>query len=240
MKRTTLTHRSALRRTSGIAALALTLSVGLAACSDDADDTDNNASDNTSESSDSGMEESPSDDMSESETDDMGGGMGDEAVFGEACSQIPSDGAGSLEGMTTAPVADAASANPLLEQLVGAVDAAGLVDDLNAAPELTVFAPYNEAFEAVPAETMDSLMADPTGALADVLTYHVVGERLEPNEVAGEHETLNGATLVVEGDAEQGVTAGETGTEATVLCGGIQTANATVYVIDSVMLPPAA
>ncbi|MDT9592845.1 fasciclin domain-containing protein [Nocardioides zeae] len=228
----TLNRRSTIRRSSGIAALALTLSVGLAACGDSSDeDTDNGTDSNGS--SDTGSSES-----SAPETSDEG--ATDAAVFGDACGEIPTDGAGSLEGMTVDPVATAAGNNPLLTQLVGAVGLVpGLADQLNSAEELTVFAPYDPAFEAVPAETMEALTADPEGALAPVLSYHVLPERLEPDEIAGTHTTLNGAELTVEGDAETGVTAGETGTEATVLCGGIQTANATVYVIDSVMLPPA-
>ncbi|MFW6773049.1 fasciclin domain-containing protein [Nocardioides sp. CPCC 205120] len=233
----TISHRSTIRRASGIAALALTMSVGLAACSDDSSSEDG-ASDSSGGSSESSPSEDTSSDAGSSETTD--GAMTESAVFGDACGQIPTDGAGSLEGMTVDPVATAASNNPLLSQLVGAVGLVpGLADQLNSAEGLTVFAPFNGAFEAVPADVMSSLTADPEGALAPVLSYHVVPERLEPDEVAGEHETLNGAMLTVEGDAEQGVTSGSTGTEATVLCGGIQTANATVYVIDSVMLPPA-
>ncbi|MDF9715148.1 fasciclin domain-containing protein [Nocardioides sp. ChNu-153] len=230
----TISHRSTIRRASGIAALALTMSVGLAACSDDSSSEDG-ASDSSGDTSESS---SPSESASSDASSD--GAATESAVFGDACGQIPTDGAGSLEGMTVDPVATAASNNPLLSQLVGAVGLVpGLADQLNSAEGLTVFAPFNGAFEAVPADVMSGLTADPEGALAPVLSYHVVPERLEPDEVAGEHETLNGAMLTVEGDAEQGVTSGATGTEATVLCGGIQTANATVYVIDSVMLPPA-
>lgn len=227
----TLNRRTNIRRVSGIAALALTMSVGLAACGDDADSDTDTGSDETS--SDAGAE------------DPMGGdetGGTDEAAsepFGPACDQIPTEGAGSLDGMTVDPVATAAGNNPLLEQLVGAVGLVpGLADELNGAEELTVFAPYNDAFEAVPPETMEALTADPEGALAPVLGYHVLPERLEPSEVAGTHATFPGvAEVTVTGD-ETGMTVGANGTEANVLCGGIQTANATVYVIDAVMIPP--
>lgn len=226
-------HRPTIRRVSGIAALALTMSVGLAACGDDAD-SDSNGSDDSNNSSDT------SDDAGSDTSDPMDGDA--EAAsepFGEACDQIPTDGAGSLEGMTLDPVATAAGNNPLLEQLVGAVGLVpGLGDELNNAEALTVFAPYNDAFEAVPPETMDALTADPEGMLAPVLGYHVLPERLEPADIAGTHPTFPGvAEVTVTGD-ETGMTVGANGTEANVLCGGIQTANATVYVIDAVLIPP--
>jgi len=231
MKRTTLNHRSSLRRVGGIAALAVTMSVGLAACSDDGD----TASDDTS--SDSSADSSASEDTTPSEDASSDAGTED-ATFGEACGQIPADGAGSLQGMTVDPVATAAGNNPLLTQLVGAVGLVpGLADTLNSTDNLTVFAPYDPAFEAVDPATMEALTSDPEGALAPVLSHHVLPERLEPDEIAGEHETLNGDTVVVTGDAESGVTIENEGGPATVLCGGVQTANATVYVIDSVLLP---
>ena len=231
MKRTTLNHRSSIRRVGGIAALAVTMSVGLAACSDDGDTASDDTSSDSSADSSASEETTPSDDASS----DAGT---EDATFGEACGQIPADGAGSLQGMTVDPVATAAGNNPLLTQLVGAVGLVpGLADTLNSTDNLTVFAPYDDAFAAVDPATMEALTADPEGALAPVLSHHVLPERLEPDEIAGEHETLNGDTVVVTGDAESGVTIENEGGPATVLCGGVQTANATVYVIDSVLLP---
>lgn len=229
--KTVNSRRSTVRRASGIAALALTMSVGLAACGDDAESNNDGASDPSSESSDT--------ESSAPAEEESSAPAGDDTTFGEACSQIPADGAGSLEGMTADPVATAAGNNPLLSELVGAVGLVpGLADTLNNTDNLTVFAPYNAAFEAVPAETMSTLAADPEGALAPVLSYHVLTERLEPDEIAGTYATFGGPEVTVEGDSS-GMTVGPTGTEANVLCGGIQTANATVYVIDAVMLPPA-
>lgn len=231
MKRTTLNHRSSIRRVGGIAALAVTMSVGLAACSDDGDTASDDTSSDSSADSSASEETTPSDDASS----DAGT---EDATFGDACGQIPADGAGSLQGMTVDPVATAAGNNPLLTQLVGAVGLVpGLADTLNSTDNLTVFAPYDDAFAAVDPATMEALTADPEGALAPVLSHHVLPERLEPDQIAGEHETLNGDTVVVTGDAESGVTIENEGGPATVLCGGVQTANATVYVIDSVLLP---
>src|SRR5690242_12820506 len=109
-------------------------------------------------------------------------------TFGSACSAVPKTGAGSFDGMATAPVATAASANPLLETLVTAVKQAGLVDTLNSAEGLTVFAPTNEAFAKLPKADLDAVLAD-KAMLTKILTHHVVAGQLGPDEVAGEHET---------------------------------------------------
>jgi uncharacterized surface protein with fasciclin (FAS1) repeats len=155
--------------------------------------------------------------------------------FGAGCAAVPASGAGSFEGMATDPVATAASNNPVLSTLVTAVTAAGLGDTLNTAEDITVFAPTDDAFAAVPAETMDAAMADPTGLLTTVLTYHVVPGRLAPEDLTGTHTTLQGADLEVAGSGEDFTVNGT----AVVICGNVQTANATVYIIDGVLLPPA-
>ena len=94
--------------------------------------------------------------------------------FGPACSAIPKSGAGSFQGMSTAPVATAASANPVLETLVTAVTKAGLVDTLNSAPELTVFAPANDAFGAVDyAAASREALADGGSVLPDGLLWRI-------------------------------------------------------------------
>ena len=213
-----------LRRTTGLAALALTATLGLAACSDDGDSNDT-ASDSSS------MSSTPSDEMSPS--DDMGSSDVAAQTFGSGCSAIPTDGAGSLDGMATEPVATAASANPLLKTLVTAVGAAELVDTLNSSEPITVFAPTDDAFAEIPKKDLDALLADKE-ALTGVLTYHVVPGQLTPDQLAGTHETLQGEELTVEGSGEE-FTVGAN--QAAVLCGNIPTANATVYVIDGVLMP---
>ncbi|MBM6404493.1 fasciclin domain-containing protein [Phycicoccus sp. CSK15P-2] len=204
-----------------IAALALALPLSLAACG--SDDSTSGSSDTMTSSA------APSASPSESMSDAMGG-----EPFGAACADVPADGAGSFDGMAQDPVATAASNNPALSTLVTAVGEAGLADTLNSAEDITVFAPANSAFEALPKETMDAAMADPEGLLTDVLTNHVVEGRLSPEDVAGEHETLGGGTITVEGSGEDfTVTPGD----AKVVCGNVQTANATVYIIDQVLVP---
>jgi uncharacterized surface protein with fasciclin (FAS1) repeats len=165
------------------------------------------------------------------------GPMGSSAApFGSACSAVPASGAGSFNGMETAPVATAASANPVLSTLVTAVKAAGLVDTLNSAQNITVFAPANSAFAKVPAATLTSLLAN-KAELTSILTYHVIGKRLTPAELlsGGSFTTLNGATVKVTGSGDTIMVNGS----SNVVCGDVQTANATVYIIDSVLMPPA-
>ena len=153
--------------------------------------------------------------------------------FGPACSSVPKSGAGSFSGMATAPVATAASANPVLSTLVTAVKKAGLVDTLNSAANITVFAPDNAAFAKLPKATLDKVLAD-KAELTKILTYHVADGRQTPGELATgtEIKTLEGGM----------VTPGKMGetyavNNAHVVCGNVQTANATVYIISSVLMP---
>ncbi len=154
--------------------------------------------------------------------------------FGAACSAVPADGAGSFSGMAKDPVATAASNNPVLSTLVTAVTAAGLGDTLNSAEDITVFAPTNDAFTALDPATLKAALDDPKGLLTKVLTNHVVPGKLAPEALAGDHKTLGGGTITVTGSGE----AFKVG-EANVVCGNVMTANATVYIIDAVLLPAA-
>jgi uncharacterized surface protein with fasciclin (FAS1) repeats len=141
--------------------------------------------------------------------------------------------------MAADPVATAAGNNPVLSTLVTAVKAAGLVDTLNSAQGVTVFAPANPAFAKIPAATLTSLLANKP-ELTKVLTYHVVAGRLSPDQLAGQHATLEGGMLTVTGSGENfTVTGGSTSNTASVICGNVQTANATVYIIDNVLMPSA-
>ena len=153
--------------------------------------------------------------------------------FGAACSTVPASGAGSLEALAQDPVATAASNTPQLSTLVTAVKQADLAGTLNSAQAITVFAPTNDAFAAVPKPTLDKALGDPKGLLTTVLTYHVVPGQLTPDQLAGSHKTLQGGTLQVTGSGENFKVNGNSG----VVCGNIKTANATVYLIDQVLLP---
>ena len=153
--------------------------------------------------------------------------------FGAACSAVPKSGKGSFDGMSSDPVATAASNNPLLSTLVTAVKKAGLVDTLNNAGNITVFAPTNDAFAKIDKKTLAKVLAD-KATLAAILTEHVLPGKLGPDLVAGEHASLNkkqGVTVTGSGDSFT------VNGSAKVLCGNVQTSNATVYIIDSVLLP---
>jgi uncharacterized surface protein with fasciclin (FAS1) repeats len=169
--------------------------------------------------------------------DDMGD-MEEGAMMptGPLCAAVPADGEGSFAGMTDDTAATAASNNPVLSTLVAAVSAAGLVDTLNSDGPFTIFAPANPAFDALPAGTLDAVLAD-TDLLTSILTLHVVaGEQLSSSDLAGLDSvtTVNGADVTIE-VAEDGTLM--VNGQASVGCADIQTANATVHVIDAVLMP---
>jgi uncharacterized surface protein with fasciclin (FAS1) repeats len=141
--------------------------------------------------------------------------------------------------MAAAPVATAASANPALSTLVQAVTAANLGDSLNTQQNITVLAPADPAFQAVPADALHALLAD-NAQLTAVLTHHVIQGRLTPGQLAGTHTTLNNDQVTIEGSGEHFTFAAAgtfVGKEGSVICGNVQTANATVYIIDQVLKP---
>ena len=147
------------------------------------------------------------------------------------------DGAGSVAGMAEDPVAVAASNNPLLTTLVAAVSGklnpdVDLVDTLNGG-EFTVFAPVDDAFAKIDPATIEGLKTD-SATLSSILTYHVVPGQIEPVDIAGMHTTVQGADLEVTGSGDDWMV-----NDAKVICGGVKTANATVYLIDTVLMPPA-
>ena len=121
---------------------------------------------------------------------------------------------------------------------VDAVTAADLVDALNDPDaEYTIFAPANTAFEKIPAEDLDAVLAD-TELLTDILTYHVFAEGkmdLAQLQEAGELTELNGDTVTLEGEGDTLTINGE----SMVVCGNVTTSNATVHIIDTVLMPPA-
>jgi len=152
--------------------------------------------------------------------------------IGPACSSLPTSGPGSPAALADQPVASAAAQSPALSTLVAAVQQAGLVDTLNNAEDITIFAPTNDAFAKIPPATLNEVLADQQ-ALTDILTYHVVGQRSTPADLeSGSLTTLQGGTITT---AKAGDT--YTANDATVLCGNVQTRNATVYLIDTVLMP---
>lgn len=131
-------------------------------------------------------------------------------------------------------IVDLAAGNEDLSTLVTAVEEAGLVETLSGEGPYTVFAPTNEAFEALPEGTLDDLLADPEGALTDVLTYHVVeGEVFSSDLTTGPVATVNGAELdvVVEDDGTVTVNGID------VVMADIEASNGVVHVIGGVLVP---
>ena len=157
--------------------------------------------------------------------------------FGAGCASVPTDpaNAGSFQAMAQVPVATAASGNPLLSTLVSAIKQAGLVDSLNSADNVTVFAPTNDAFAKIPKAQLDQVLADKE-QLTKILTYHVVtGGQLTPETLAGTQMTLEGQNVMVTGSGTSFTANGD----SKVVCGNVKTANATVYIVDTVLMPPA-
>ena len=163
-----------------------------------------------------------------------GSAMAASDEFGAGCAAVPTDASnpGSFAAMAKVPVATAASGNPVLSTLVTAVKKANLVDSLNSAKGITVFAPANTAFEKIPSATLNGVLND-NDQLTKVLTYHVVAGRLSPDQLAGTHKTLEGQDLMVAGSG----TAFTVNGNSSVVCGNVQTENATVYIVDTVLMP---
>ncbi|MFF3087439.1 fasciclin domain-containing protein [Streptomyces nojiriensis] len=160
-------------------------------------------------------------------------GTGAGGPFGPACASVPKSGAGSFDGMAQDPVATAASNNPALSTLVTAVKKAGLVDTLNNAQNITVFAPTNDAFAKIPKADLDKVLADKE-TLTKILTYHVVGEKLTPQQLgSGSFQTLQKGMITTKGSG----TAYQVNNASKVVCGNVPTANATVYIVDTVLMP---
>ncbi|MET8583501.1 fasciclin domain-containing protein [Streptomyces collinus] len=214
-----------IRRTAGLFAAAAVLPLALTACS--------NASGDSGKSDSSDKASAPATQSS----DDMGGSSAStssmDQPFGPACSSVPKNGAGSFDGMAKDPVATAASNNPALSTLVAAVKKAGLVDTLNNAQNITVFAPTNDAFKKIPKATLDKVLND-KAQLTKILTYHVVGQKLTPKDLeSGSFATLEKSKVMTSGSGES-YTVNDS---AKVVCGNVKTANANVYIIDTVLMP---
>ncbi|MDX1886303.1 fasciclin domain-containing protein [Mycolicibacterium sp. 120270] len=216
-------HRSTLTAAT-IAALAV---LGLSACSNDSSAAEQTAEAEKTSSSASAM--SPA--TAQPAGTLIGAGC---AAYAE---QVP-DGPGSVAGMAQDPVTVAASNNPMLKTLTQALSGqlnpnVNLVDTLNGG-EFTVFAPTDDAFAKIDPATIEKLKTD-SDLLTSILTYHVVPGQASPAKVVGSHETVQGADVTVTGEGN-----GLKVNDAGLVCGGVSTANAQVYMIDTVLMPPAA
>ena len=217
------------RRVTSIAAAAAISGLVLAGCTtDEGNDTDTTAEGTAT----SVMTTTATTETSAAEAEQAG------MLVGPGCADYAEanpEGPGSVDGMAMEPVATAASNNPLLTTLTAALSGGvnpevDLVDTLNNG-EYTVFAPVDDAFAQIDDATMEALQTD-AELLTGILTYHVVEGQASPEDVVGEHATLNGAQVEVMGSGDELMVNG-----ANVVCGGVQTENATVYLIDQVLIP---
>ncbi len=206
--------------------LAALAAVGFSACSsktsDSGQQTSSSASSSTTAPAMTGAPAAPASDL-------IGSGCADYAA-------LHPTGPASVTGMASDPVATAASHNPLLSTLTAALSGqlnpnVNLVDTLNSG-QFTVFAPTNAAFDKLPASTIDELKTN-AEKLKSILTFHVVDGQASPNKVDGAHKTLQGAEVTVTGQGNDLKV-----NDAGLVCGGVHTANATVYMIDTVLVPP--
>ncbi|MEM7112394.1 MAG: fasciclin domain-containing protein [Chloroflexota bacterium] len=133
-------------------------------------------------------------------------------------------------------IVDAAVADGRFTTLVAAVEAAGLVDALSSEDMLTVFAPTDDAFAALPEGTIDALLAAPEGQLTDILLYHVVDGVVPAADVVAleSFSTLLGQDVTVTIDDSGNVFLND---EVQIIITDIETDNGIIHVIDTVLLP---
>jgi uncharacterized surface protein with fasciclin (FAS1) repeats len=207
----------------GLAAIAV---VGFSACSKNKSESEGQTSGNPAVST---TAPATTGAMAEPAADLIGSGCADYAA-------LHPSGPASVAGMAQDPVVTAASNNPMLSTLTAALSGklnpnVNLVDTLNNG-QYTVFAPTNAAFDKLPVATIDELKTN-SEMLKSILTYHVVQGQESPAKVDGTHKTLQGAEVNVTGHGNDLKV-----NDASLVCGGVHTANATVYMIDTVLMPP--
>ena len=170
-------------------------------------------------------------------------------LIGAACttdrststSQAPAESSIAEPDTSTTTIPEVAGANEDFSTLVAAVGAADLAETLSGEGPYTVFAPTNEAFEALPKGTLDDLLKpENEDQLAAILTYHVVAVEVMAADVQpGEVTTVNSAMFTVDTDADGNVTITDgQGNTATVTATDIEASNGVIHVIDAVLLPP--
>ena len=208
--------RTSNRRTAGAAAMLAVAALTLVACGDDA------ATTSTTETT---------------ATETSAAGEGAPAGPGcQAYAEAHPDGPASLDAIADQNIVDAIQNIPELATLTSALTG-GLNPDVNLAATLqdgewTIFAPTEDAFAKVDAATLEALKTD-ADLLTAVLTYHVVDGQAGLDAVEGTHATVQGDEVEVTMDGETMMV-----NDSNISCGGIKTGNATVYLIDSVLLPP--
>jgi transforming growth factor-beta-induced protein len=133
-------------------------------------------------------------------------------------------------------IAEIAIADGRFNTLVAALSAAGLADTFLQPGDYTVFAPTDDAFAALPAGTVETLLADPEGLLTNILLFHVVGDSLSRDQIATDDNIptlLEGQSLTVNRDGSNIIDING----AKLLITDIQASNGTIHAIDSVLIP---
>lgn len=145
------------------------------------------------------------------------------------------------EMMDEKDIVDTAVAAGDFTTLATALTEAELVDTLKGEGPFTVFAPTDEAFAALPEGTLDTLLEDPTGDLAGILTYHVVSGKVMAADVVtmdGQMvETVNGGELTVNVDGDAVSLTDANGNTVNVTATDVEASNGVIHVIDGVLLP---
>ena len=131
--------------------------------------------------------------------------------------------------------------------LVAAVKAAGLVDTLKSKGPFTVFAPTNQAFEKLPAGTVDTLVKpENKETLTKILTYHVLAGKFDSKAIArrikagggkAQLKTVSGGTLWAWMSGDKLILTDEKGGTSTVSIANVYQSNGVIHVVDSVLLP---
>ncbi|SEN17135.1 fasciclin domain-containing protein [Actinacidiphila rubida] len=155
-------------------------------------------------------------------------------IFGPGCSSLPRTGVGSAAVMAKQKLVAAASGNPQLSMLIFYVNRARIADALDTANNITLFAPTNAAWQKLSSSQRASLATNPT-QLKKVLNYHVVNQHVTKAELPnGSFTTREGSKLTTSGSG----TTFKVNNTADIVCGNIPTVNATVYLVDTVLMPP--
>ena len=154
----------------------------------------------------------------------------EEAMEDEAEATDDADAAAEEAGT----IVDVAAANDDFSTLVAAVQAADLVDTLSSDGPFTVFAPTNDAFDALPEGVLDALLLEENvDVLTSILTYHVLEGEVTSDQVTdGDVATVEGQTVTL--STENGVMVNE----ATVVIADVEASNGVIHAIDAVLIPP--
>jgi uncharacterized surface protein with fasciclin (FAS1) repeats len=148
-------------------------------------------------------------------------------------------GPGSPAAIAKQPVATAIASLPQLTEFAKAISGGlnsrvDLTARLNAG-KFTILAPTDAAFAKLPTAAMRALSGpDSASALTDLLRSHVLEGELAPDALTSDLKALDGSTVVVAASRDRI----RIGGQANVVCGGLRTSNATIYLIDGVLMPP--